>query len=340
MLDTGLLLLLIGLLGAFDVFYFHRRQARIAERPDARREAWIHVARGVVYTAQFLVLPNVKLAGLWYAALVALFVIDAAIAIADVLVEPDTRASVGGLPRGEYLAHVVLSVLVGALLYSVVMHTHAWAAAPTRIAWEPSMPVWLRLVLGVLAMGCFVTTLDDLARILTQQAPAPVHVLVRLHAPLEAVWRVTQDHHVHPTWDHRFSKIVMLAPTIATGTEMRYEKRICGMVIRGFGRYKLHRPLRQSTFEFWSDDWRSPIRRGVGLWRYVPRTDGSVDFRTSYSYEVRWGVVGRVLDRLVFRRWFQRETERSFARLRRDWFGDAGSEVVGAHAGKPVRLAA
>src|ERR1700754_1913485 len=49
MLGPGLLLLALGLLGGFDVFYFHR-SARITERPQARREAWLHIARGVIYT--------------------------------------------------------------------------------------------------------------------------------------------------------------------------------------------------------------------------------------------------------------------------------------------------
>src|SRR4051812_38955963 len=304
MLDSGLLLLAIGLLGAFDVFYFHRRQARLTERPEARREAWIHVARGVVYTLQFLVVPNVRLQGAWYAALAGLYAVDAAIAVADVLSEPASRRDVGGLPRGEYLAHVVLSVLVGALLWSLATHTAAWPSAPTELSWAPAMPDALRAILAVVGAGSLAMTLIDVAALSTQQAPPPVHVAVRLRAPLAEVWRITQDHRLHPAWDHRFSTIEMLSDTIATGTRMRYAKRIAGMVVRGFGRYKLHRPMQQSTFEFWSDDLRSPIRRGVGLWRYQACADGSVEFRTSYRYEVRWGLVGRVLDRVVLRRWF------------------------------------
>jgi hypothetical protein len=339
MLDSGLLLLAIGLLGALDVFFFHRRHSRITDRRDARVEAWIHVARGVVYTLQFVLIPNVRFAGAWYAAFGLLFAVDVVIAIADVLVEHDTRRSVGGLPRGEYLAHIVLSVMVGALLYSLALHTHGWLAEPTTLALAPSMPLELRLVLAGFAVGCIATTLGDVARILTNTPPPPVHVAVRLAAPLSEVWRMTQDHHLHPAWDHRFSRIEMLAARIETGTQMRYEKRMCGMVIRGFGRYKLHKPMRQSTSEFWSDDWRSPSRRGVGLWRYSPCA-GGVEFRTAYTYEVRWGLVGRVLDRLVIRRWFQRETERSFARLRRDYFGDAGTAVAGTSGRKPARIAA
>ncbi len=322
MIAAGGLLLLIGLLGAFDVFVFHRRQARLVERKAARREAWLHVARGIVYTLQFALVPNVRFAGAWYAAFVALFVLDAAIAVADVLAEPASRREVGGLPRGEYLAHIVLSVMVGAMLMSLGRATLGWASAPTGLAWAPAMPDGLRLALAGLGAGCLATTLGDLASLVAQTAPPPVHVAIRLDAPLAEVWRITQDHRLHPRWDHRFTAIEMLAAdgAITTGTVMRYEKRIAGVTVRGHGRYKLHRPMQQSTFEFWSDDWRSPIRRGVGLWRYRALADGGVDFRTSYTYEVRWGVAGKLLDRLILRRWFQWETERSFARLRRDFF--------------------
>jgi hypothetical protein len=49
-------------------------------------------------------------------------------------------------------------------------------------------------------------------------------------------------------------------------------------------------------------------------------------------------VLGRVLDRVALRGWLQRETERSFARLRRESFADAGSPVVGRCGRKPASL--
>jgi hypothetical protein len=131
----------------------------------------------------------------------------------------------------------------------------------------------------------------------------------------------------------------MLEDEIRTGTEMLYEKRILGVSIRGKGRYKLHKPMRQSTFEFWSDDPRSLIRRGVGLWLYREVAPGEVEFSTSYTYEPRWGLVGAVLDRAVFRPWFQRETERSFARLARAAFGQT-PQVFGRDGRKPARAVA
>jgi hypothetical protein len=116
---------------------------------------------------------------------------------------------------------------------------------------------------------------------------------------------------------------------------MRYEKSVLGLTIRGFGRYKLHKPMQQSTFEFWSDDPRSLIRRGVGLWRYTPVGDGTIEFATSYTYDVRWGALGRALDRVAFRPALQWLTEASFRRLARNHFPGGASRVYGALDGKP-----
>jgi hypothetical protein len=130
----------------------------------------------------------------------------------------------------------------------------------------------------------------------------------------------------------------MEGDAIRTGTSMLYERTVLGLTIRGHGRYKLHRPCRQSTFEFWSDDARSLIRRGVGLWLYKVIDDGVVELSTSYTYDVRWGLLGRLIDRLIFRPFFQRETERSFRRLAERYFPEGASRVAGARGRKPERL--
>ena len=57
------------------------------------------------------------------------------------------------------------------------------------------------------------------------------------------------------------------------------------------------------------------IHEGSGYWRYLP-TDGGVRFLTRYDYEVRWGVLGRVLDRRFFRRAIGWATAYSFYTLR------------------------
>jgi len=317
MLTACIVLTIMGAVGAFDIAYFHTYKAQLGKRPESRLEAWVHVVRSFVYAVQFAVVPNVRLGGGYYIALVGFFVLDIAVAALDVAIEPASRRSQGGLSGGEYAAHMFLSVLAGIQLHAVFSASSGWRALPTAAVLEPHAPAALRIVLGIMAACSFTVALVELLGLVEAQwpKPRPIHVSVKLRASAQTVWDITQDHVEHPNWDHRFSRIIMLSDTIRTGTDMMYEKTICGITIRGWGRYKLHRPVKQSTFEFGSDDVRSLIRRGVGLWLYRPRPGGVLEFSTSYTYDVRWGLFGRLFDRLVFRPFFQRETERSFQRL-------------------------
>jgi hypothetical protein len=341
---ASIILLVAALLGAFDVFYFHERTAKLASRPECRAEVVTHVARGFIYVAQMLVVPNVELHGAWLIALGALYAVDVAVALTDVFLEPASRAPQGGLPRGEYVMHIVLSLLVGAYLTRIAESAIGWAALPTAIVASSGIPTWLRVALATAALGCFVVAVVDLARLLRLGErvrarlgrPRPLHVRVRLRGSIDRVWDVTQDHVLHPKWDHRFSRIEMLSPDVRTGTEMNYEKDIGPFTIRGRGRYALHRPKKQSTFEFWSDSPMSLIRRGIGLWLYREVSPDVVEFATSYTYDVRYGLLGEILDRLVFRPLFQRETERSFVRLGN--YLERVSPVVGRVGRKPVTL--
>lgn len=340
MFTASCFLVCIGLLGAVDIAWFHAWKGQLTRRVETRAEAFLHVARGFVYALQFVVVPGVRFEGSWFWALTALFVIDAGIAVADVLLEPASRASQGGLKPGEYLMHIVLSVLVGGLLHSVFDAAWGAWAHSTRLAAREEVPSWLRTVLLCMAVGAALVSLGEAASLWEASwgRPSPIHVRVRLVTTVERLWALTQNHLLHPSWDHRFSRIELLAPTVSTGALMRYEKDLGPFTIRGFGRYVLHRPRSQSTFEFWSDDWRSLIRRGVGLWRYTQVADGRVEFSTSYTYEVRWGLLGRMVDRFLFRPAFQWYTEASFARLAREHFADGASQVLGAVRGAPERF--
>ncbi len=342
MFTATVLLFVIGLLGAFDVAFFHVHRARLVERRECRLEAWIHVARGPVYAAQFVLLPNVRMQGGWAFALVALFAVDALVAALDVLAEPASRRAQGGLSGGEYFMHVLLSVLVGALIHATLQSAWAWRALPTAFALEPHAPWILRAPLLVMAAVVLVVSAVDALTLLERALPPPrpIHVSVRIPTTVGALWDLTQDHLLHPSWDHRFDEIIMLAARIESGTRMLYRKKVLGMTIQGWGRYKLHRPMKQSTFEFGSDDPRSLIRRGIGLWLYRPKGRGAVEFSTSYTYEVRWGLFGRIFDRLVFRPLFQRETERSFRRLAGRYFGVERPRVLGARGRHPARFEA
>ncbi|MDQ3180347.1 MAG: hypothetical protein M3Q33_07490, partial [Acidobacteriota bacterium] len=65
-----------------------------------------------------------------------------------------------------------------------------------------------------------------------------------------------------------------------------------------------------------SDDWKSLIKIGRGIWQYKPCAEGAY-FRTVYDYETRCGLFGRLIDRILFRAMMRFATEWSFETLRR-----------------------
>jgi hypothetical protein len=144
-------------------------------------------------------------------------------------------------------------------------------------------------------------------------------------APVETVWQRTQEPEQHVLWDIRFDHIAYTGRRDDRGYELLdYRTRIgFGVSVQGYGHYLHTTPLRHSSFEFDSTDWKSLIRNGRGIWQYEPQ-DGGTFFKTVYDYEVRHGVLGRFLDRVVFRRLLQLATEWGFETLRQWCAGDAG----------------
>lgn len=97
-----------------------------------------------------------------------------------------------------------------------------------------------------------------------------------------------------------------------------------GIAVQGIGRYLQNIPPKHSTFEFDSADWKSIITQGRGIWLYEPCPEGTY-FKTVYDYEVRYGLMGRLIDEWIFRRLLQLATEWGFETLRQ-WCG--GDEFV------------
>lgn len=148
-----------------------------------------------------------------------------------------------------------------------------------------------------------------------------IHVETFIRASLADVWRTTQTPDLHARWDLRFSSIEYLPRrSPAEPQRFRYARRLLpGLTIRGWGETvgERRRPdgTATSALRFGSDDPRSLIREGSGYWQYVP-AGGGVRFLTAYDYEVRWGRLGRLVDR-AFRPAMSWATARSFERLRR-----------------------
>jgi len=140
---------------------------------------------------------------------------------------------------------------------------------------------------------------------------------------VETLWQRSQQPDLHILWDIRFSHIEYLDERDENEFSlMDYRTRIgFGVEVKGIGRYLQNTPLKSSTFEFESGDWKSLITVGRGIWQYKPCAEGAY-FRTVYDYETRFGFLGKFVDRVLFRPVMQLATEWSFETLRRWCAGD------------------
>lgn len=147
-----------------------------------------------------------------------------------------------------------------------------------------------------------------------------IYVETLINGSIEELWKKTQTPELHERWDLRFSEIRYL-PRVdeSQPQQFLYKTRIgFGLGISGKGETagtRLNDDQRTSALKFWSDDPKSLIKVGSGYWKYDQRA-GGVRFLTGYDYETRFGGLGRVFDRLIFRPLIGWATAWSFDRLR------------------------
>jgi len=145
-------------------------------------------------------------------------------------------------------------------------------------------------------------------------------------APVELVWERTQTPEPHVAWDIRFTRIAYKDKLDERGFRMMdYRTSVgFGLEVAGVGCYLQNNAPHHSTFEFESDDFKSIITKGRGIWQYESCAEGTY-FKTVYDYGTRHGRVGRVIDALLFRKLMQLATEWGFETLRLWCAGDEGA---------------
>jgi hypothetical protein len=148
-----------------------------------------------------------------------------------------------------------------------------------------------------------------------------IYVEILIRGDLEEVWRHTQRPELHELWDLRFTKIQYLPrASEAEPQRFNYTTRIgFGLQIVGQGESRGNREeatgVRTSALKFWSADSKSLIEEGSGYWKYIP-TEKGIRFLTWYDYRTRFGAIGRLFDRILFRQLLGWATAWSFDRLR------------------------
>jgi uncharacterized membrane protein YphA (DoxX/SURF4 family) len=146
-----------------------------------------------------------------------------------------------------------------------------------------------------------------------------IYVEIFIRGGMDELWNKTQQPKVHQRWDLRFSEIDYLPREPGEAQKFLYATRIAaGLRIQGAGESTGEHDAtgqRTSALKFWSEDPKSLIATGSGYWKYVPTADG-VRFLTWYDYRVRFGTIGRIVDRCCFRPVLGWATAWSFDRLR------------------------
>ena len=161
------ILFLLGCLGATDIALFHSVAHGIRSHADSVGELVTHSLRGPTYAALFLFIPNFLMHGLFAWGLMALFVFDVGISIWDFSVEQGSRRFLGGLPSGEYVLHMLMAIIFGALVATFIYGANSWFTAPTRLIYAPAaVPELLRLVLAIMAICVLVSGIQDAAAVL------------------------------------------------------------------------------------------------------------------------------------------------------------------------------
>ncbi len=158
------LLVVQGLLGAFDTLYFHEWRARLVARgPSVYPELRLHAGRSLIYGALFAGLALFRWHGFWTWVLIALLLAEVLITLADFVIEDRIRKPLGGLFPGERVTHAIMGIVYGAMLANLVPLLMSWIREPAGLAPSVDAPEALKSVVIAMAIGVFLSGLRDLA---------------------------------------------------------------------------------------------------------------------------------------------------------------------------------
>ena len=156
------LLVLQGLIGAFDTIYFHEWRARLPglgsrSAPELR----LHAVRSIIYSVLFGTLPWIQWRGAFAWLLAALLAAEIAITFADFVVEERVRAPLGGVFLGERLTHVAMAIIYGAMLARLVPILLTWSRLRTGLETVPAAGTGLAVLMGLMAAGVLASGVRD-----------------------------------------------------------------------------------------------------------------------------------------------------------------------------------
>jgi hypothetical protein len=164
-------------IAAIDVLYFHLYKFRLYAHRASQLETVTHLARALLFGAAAFLLARGEPHGAWFWVIAGLAAADFGNNVADVLLEPRSRAPLGGLPPLEYAIHIVGATASGVIAGAWVIGGWPLASLPTELAPPGEVPAWLAANCHALYAGAAAMLLGEAAllirAVLRARAPAP-----------------------------------------------------------------------------------------------------------------------------------------------------------------------
>lgn len=152
------LVLVQGIMGAFDLVYHHEMTEKLTWKPAAAGEMLLHGLRNGLYAVVFASLGFLHWHGALMWAFAGILLAEVTITLADFVIEDRTRR----LPASERVTHTLLALNYGAVLGLMVPQLAAWGAEPTGFA--PVYYGFLSWVMGVYSIGVLAWFFRDTLR--------------------------------------------------------------------------------------------------------------------------------------------------------------------------------
>lgn len=157
MSTTLMILVAIAPIGAIDVLYYHLYRFRLYRQPQSVAEEITHLVRHVTFIAVVVLLARGVSTTTTDHVLLGLLCVDLVNSAADVLLEPSSRAPLGGLPRGEYFLHFLGATGAAAATASYLFERSAGPIAPASgwLGWQSGALIWSASALCLLETALF-----------------------------------------------------------------------------------------------------------------------------------------------------------------------------------------
>ena len=154
------LLGVFALLGSIDVIYFHIVKLKLSQRRTSRLEQVTHLIRALLFVIALCWVMYLDAYGIYALGLPVILLVDFANSLFDVVVEPESRKSLGGLPPMEYVVHMLTMFISGAIITVAILDALSrWSLPPHMLVQRLDVPVvafmagWQMIIVTLILCG-------------------------------------------------------------------------------------------------------------------------------------------------------------------------------------------